>query len=91
MAQGSVQHSGQASQHSAQAVGHTMVGSAKGVSGVAAIPLGVAGSVGHLSGEMAKELAGAAHAPIGEPLPITDATVSAAPSPAQTMNVKGEE
>jgi len=91
MAEGSLQHSTQASEHSIAASGHTLASGAKLVSGVAAVPFSVVGAIGNVSGQIGNGLAEAANAPIGEPLPIADDVVTATPSPVQAMQVKQEE
>ncbi|WP_455222526.1 hypothetical protein [Kaarinaea lacus] len=90
-AQGSVQHSGKALEHGANSVGHSVVGGSKLVAGTVAIPLAAAGSVGRASGKVGKDMWDHATAPIGEPLPITEDTVTAGPSPAKAMQVEGDQ
>ena len=90
-AQGSVQHSGKALEHGVNSLGHSVAGGGKLVSGAVAIPLVAAGSVGRASGQAGKEMWDHANAPIGEPLPITDDTVTAGPPPAKAMQVEGDE
>lgn len=84
-AAGSLQHLSQASVNSAQAIGHSAVAGVKIVSGVVAIPLTVAGEVGNVSGEAGKVLWEQTNRPIGEPLEITDAVITAGPSPEDVM------
>lgn len=84
-AQSSLQHSSQAVAHSLQAVGESMVGGAKLVSGVAAIPLKAAGAVGELSSEMGDAFWEAANAPAGEPLPLTDDVITIGPPPGEAI------
>jgi len=81
MAQGSTQHSGQAVGHSALAIGHGAVGSAKLTSAAVAVPLLAVGAVGAASTEMGKGLMKAANKPIGEPLEVSDETLTVGPSP----------
>ncbi len=85
MAQGSTQHSGQAVKYSALAVGHGAVGSAKMTSAVVAVPLLAVGAVGAVSAEMGKSLVEAANDPIGEPLKISDETITVGPTPDQAI------
>lgn len=85
LAQGSAAHSAQALDHSGQAVGHLAVGTLKATASVAAVPLAASGAVGQASGRAAAGLAELADAPIGEPLPITDDTLTAGPSPAEAL------
>lgn len=72
-------------QHSVQALGHSMIGSAKLVSAVIALPLMVIGHVGQLSGEVGNAAWDMANTPIGDPLPITDDIITAGPSPDQAL------
>ena len=81
MATGSVQHSSQASAHSAQ----TSVAGVKIVSGVIAVPLMLAGEVGKASGQAGHALWESANQPIGEPLAITDEIITSTVSPDQAM------
>ncbi len=85
MAQGSTAHSAQALDHSGQAVGHLAVGTVKATASVAAIPLAASGAAGQASGRAAIGLSELANAPIGEPLSITDDTLTAGPSPADAL------
>ena len=91
-------HAGGASQHfsdalanSGQAIGHSMMGSLKLVSGVAAIPLLAIGEIGNASGEIGETLWEEANQPIGEPLTITDDVVTAGPSPAEAIKKKSND
>lgn len=86
MAQGSAQHSGQAVGHSALAAGHSAVGTAKLTSAAVAIPLVAVGAVGAVSAEMGKGLMKAANKPIGEPLEISDETLTVGPSPDRAVH-----
>lgn len=80
-----VTHSGQASVHSAEAAAHGSVGAVQVTSGAVAVPLYVIGSVGALSTHVADELMEVATTPIGEPLEITDETVTAGPPPDKVL------
>jgi len=91
LAQGSTQHSGKALENGVNSIGHSVAGGGKLVSGAIAIPLAAAGSVGHVSGQAGKEMWDNANTPIGEPLPITDDTVTAGPPPAKAMQVEGDK
>lgn len=92
-AQGSVNHLSAAAGHSSEALAHGVVGTAKLASGVVAVPLLVVGAVGAASTQTGAALMdeaagtrdGVAHAQMGEPLPITDETITAGPSPAQAL------
>ena len=85
-AEGSTQHSGQASKHSVLAVGHGAVSTAKVASAVVAVPLVVAGSValsaGAASVQTGASIANSAsrHTHHG-PLVITETTITADPAP----------
>jgi len=83
MAEGSMGHSHQASAHAVLASGHAVIGTAKVASAVVAVPLQVAGAIGTASGRAGDTLADAAHADIGEPLPLTDEVVTAGPPPSE--------
>lgn len=76
-----VQESGQASTHASASTGHALVGSAQATSAVAAMPLYVTGAVGAVSTEIADELMEAATAPAGEPLAITEESMTVGPTP----------
>lgn len=84
-AMGSAQHLSEAVVHSTQAVGHSVVGSAQLASGVVAVPLIAVGSVGQVSQQAGNDLWQIANEPIGTPLPISDETITAGPSPAQAI------
>lgn len=84
-AQSSIQHSGQAVIHSANAFAQSVEGGAKLVSGVVAIPLIAAGAVGELSGEVGNTLWETANAP----LPISDEVVTAGPPPSDAIRQGG--
>jgi len=85
MAQGSIQHSGQAIGHSALAAGHSAAGSAKLTSAAVAVPLMVVGAVGAVSADAGKSLIKAANKPIGEPLEVSDEILTVGPSPDRAM------
>ena len=86
MAQGSGQHSGQASSQAFAASGHLTAGGAKVASGMAAVPLIAAGAFGALSGHAGEALMDAANAEIGQPLHITDETIIAGPPPSEAIH-----
>lgn len=77
-----VKHSVAASTNASKAAGNAIAGSAQVVSGVAAVPLIVVGSVVQKTGE---GLWDAATQPVDGPLEISDETVSAGPSPEAAM------
>ena len=85
-AQGSARHFSQAVDHSVKAVGHSVVAGTKLSAGVIAVPLTVSATAGQASNQAAAELWDYAEMPIGTPLPITDETVTAGPSPDQAIN-----
>ena len=70
------EHGSQASDHTSKSVIHTILGSGKVVSAAASVPVSAAGASGAASSEIAKDLKDAGSQPIGEPLEITDETVS---------------
>ena len=84
-AQGSTQHASQAVVHSTQAIGHSVAGGAKLASGVVAVPLIAVGASGQVSQQAGQELWDIANEPIGTPLPVTEETVTAGPSPSQAI------
>jgi len=86
MAQGSVHHSAQATAHSTVAVGHSTAGAAKLTSAAVAVPLVAAGAIGAVSAEAGKGLSKAANSPIGEPLEVSDETITAGPAPDQAIH-----
>lgn len=81
----SLQSSGRALQHSANAVGYALAGSGQLVSGVAAVPLGFLGAIGQVSDAASDSLMDAANADIGAPLPISDEIVTAGPPPSTVL------
>ncbi|OGT83472.1 MAG: hypothetical protein A3H91_10835 [Gammaproteobacteria bacterium RIFCSPLOWO2_02_FULL_61_13] len=85
---GSAEASARALEHSMQAIGYSIQGGLKLVSGAAALPFMVAGEIGRVSGEAGRELWEEANAPpltIG-PLPVTDEIVTAGPKPGDQLN-----
>ncbi|WP_455201066.1 hypothetical protein [Kaarinaea lacus] len=91
LAQGSTQHSGKALENGVNSIGHSVAAGGKLVSGTIAIPLKAAGEVGKASGQAGKEMWDNATGTSGDPLPITDETVTAGPPPAKAMQVEGDE
>ena len=81
-----LEHSGQALQHSAEAVGYAMVGATQFVFGVLAVPFGVAGNLGKVSADMSDAMWEVANAPIGEPLPVAEESISTGPPPSQALS-----
>jgi hypothetical protein len=86
MAQGVAQHMSQSVAHSAQAVGHGVVGSAKLTSAAVAVPLVAVGAVGAVSSKAGNSLMEEANKPIGAPLEITDEALTVGPSPDQAIH-----
>ncbi len=80
-----LQHSGQALKHSAEAVGYAMVGATQLVFGASAIPFGMSANLGNVSGDMSDAMWEVANAPIGEPLPVAEESISAGPPPNQAL------
>ena len=72
--------------HSAQAVGHGVVGSAKLTSAAVAVPLVAVGAVGAVSSKAGNSLMEEANKPIGAPLEITDEALTVGPSPDQAIH-----
>ena len=72
-------------EHSVQAVGYSVAGSAQLASGAIAVPLIAIGSVGELSKAAGTDLMRTANTPIGTPLPVSDETVSAGPAPDKAL------
>ncbi len=62
-----------------------MAGAAQAVSAIAAVPLGLSAEAGKVSGEMSDELWVAANAPVGAPLPVTEAIITVGPPPAEAL------
>ena len=85
---GSAEASARALEHSMQAIGYSIQGGMKLVSGAAALPLMAVGEIGRVSGEGGRELWDEANAPpvFSAPLPVTDEIVTAGPYPADQLN-----
>lgn len=81
----------QAINHSVQAVGYSVAGTAQLASGAVAVPLIAIGSVGELSKAAGEDLMKTANAPIGTPLPVSDVTVSAGPAPDKAIQKGSDE
>lgn len=86
---GASQNGSAASKHSALAVSHGTVASAKQGSAVIATPLIFVGAIGNVSLQAGNALM--ENAISTTPLEITDKTITAAPSPAQIMKVNKQE
>ncbi len=91
---GSAEASARALESSVQAIGYSLQGGFKLVSGAAALPLMVAGEIGRVSGEAGRSLWDEANAPpvdlagqpVGRgPLPVTDEIVTAGPKPGEQL------
>lgn len=85
LGQGSLDAFGRSVQHSGEAIGLSVAGSAQAVSAIAAVPLAFGAEVGKVSGEMSDELWKAANAPVGTPLLVTDEIVTVGPPPGQAL------
>jgi len=85
---GTVEASARAMEHSMQALGYSIEGGFKLVSGAAAIPLITAGEIGAVSGQIGHELLDEATASPHGPLPVTDEVVTVGPE--QGMQNGGE-
>jgi len=81
-----IEHSGQASVHSASAVGELAIAGAKFVTGAAAVPLMASGAVGTLSAEAGAAMWQSAGGRIGAALPVTGDTYVTTPSPREAMS-----
>ena len=86
LAQGSVKHSAQALNLSAQASGHTVIAGAKLSSAVVAVPLLAVGAVGAVSSEAGKAFLKESSSDFNKPLTISDESVTAGPSPDAAVN-----
>jgi hypothetical protein len=87
-AEGSLHHSTEASVHTSKALGHAIMSGVKVVSGVVAIPLKIVGEIGMVSGEAGDALWEEANGTIGESLELSDAVITAGPSPDKMINAK---
>lgn len=81
----SLQSSGRALQHSANAIGYALAGTSQLVSGVAAVPLGFVGAIGEVSNAASDALMDAANSDVGAPLPISEEVVTAGPPPSTAI------
>jgi hypothetical protein len=91
LAGGVSQHFSNALANSLEAIAQGTVAGLKLVSGAIAVPLMISGEIGRVSGEAGEELWQEANTPIGTPLVITDAVITAGPTPAQAMQSSGQE
>ena len=87
----SFRHFSESLGHSSQAIGHATVGSLKLISGSAAVPFLLSGTIGQAAGEIGDALWEEANRPMGEPLEITDEVITAGPSPSEAMQDEGEQ
>lgn len=85
-----LRESGLASVHASQAMVSGLVASGQAVSVATATPLALSGAVGTASGEAAKALMGAATAPIGTPLTVTEETYTAGIRPDEALQKQDE-
>lgn len=94
-AEGSTQHSGQASKHSVLAVGHGAVSTAKVASAVVAVPLLVAGSLaltaGAASVQTGASIANSTSKHHHGPLIITETTITADPAPNKVIVIQKKQ
>jgi len=81
-----VKHGSQAGSHASRSVIHAIIGSGQVVSAAASVPLSIAGSAGAVSAQIAHDLRKAASTPIGQPLEISDETVSVGLPPDMELN-----
>ncbi len=83
-----VEEASKAGSHASKSAAHAIVGSGQVVSAASAVPLAISGSAGAVSVKIAEDLMGAATAPPGTPLIITDETVTAGPPPDEALKIK---
>jgi hypothetical protein len=74
---------------SAQASGHTVLGSAQLSAGVLAVPLVVGGEIGRASAVAGADLWRAANGSAAGPLPISEQTITAGPPPGEALQPGG--
>ncbi|HXU93034.1 MAG TPA: hypothetical protein VFP33_05200 [Gallionella sp.] len=89
--------SGQASQnasgaslHASASAIHAIAASGQATFALSAVPLAIGGSVGAVSGQLAKDSMSAANAPIGTPLKITDEVLTITP-PNEALKATAEQ
>jgi len=84
--------SGQAIRNASASVAHAIAASGQATLAVSAIPFAIGGSVGAVSGQIAKDSMKAANTPIGAPLAVTDEVLTIAPpnEALKTGNTKEE-
>ena len=82
---GSAEASAQAVTHVLEAIGYSIEGGLKLVSGAASIPLMTAGEIGKVSGEIGNDLWEEANSPPHKPFPVTDEVVTVGPAPAEQL------
>lgn len=71
--------------HASKSAAHSIAGSGQATSAVSAVPLLTTGASGAASTQIGEELLDAATKPIGEPLEITDETVTIGVPPDQAL------
>ncbi|MFZ3018736.1 MAG: hypothetical protein WA056_09805 [Gallionella sp.] len=81
-----------ASLNASASVAHAIAASGQATLAVSAIPFAIGGSVGAVSGQIAKDSMKAANTPIGAPLAVTDEVLTIAPpnEALKTGNTKEE-
>ena len=82
---GSAEASAQALTHSMEAIGYTLEGGFKMVSGAVALPLVTVGEIGKVSGEIGNELWEEANSPPRGPFHITDEVITIGPVPSDQL------
>lgn len=93
----SANHSGAAAGNLSQAAGASGAAMAHGaasagsvVAGSVAVPLGLSGNAGVMSGQIAGDLNKAANSNIGTPLPISEETITVGPPPDAALSEKNK-
>ncbi len=86
-----VTHGSQASDQASNSAAHAIAGSGQTVSGAASVPFMASGASGAASAQVGEDLHDAATAPIGEPLKITDETITVGPPPDHALNTDTPE
>ena len=84
-------HGSQASEHASGSAAHAIMSTGQVVSGAASVPLMASGASGAVSAQMGQDLKDAAMAPAGEPLEISDETITVGPPPDKAMKEKTPE
>jgi hypothetical protein len=85
-----IQNAGGASLHASASAAHAIAASGQATFALSAVPLAIGGSVGAVSGQLAKDSMSAANAPIGTPLKITDEVLTITP-PNEALKATAEQ